>query len=308
MTDFIFINCLNCNVECPVRTAEINRGGGKYCSRICANQAINKRKKENKPPPNAICNYCNISIYKKESIIKKSNNGIFYCSRKHQDLDKIKPKGNCINCNIDLKDKQEKYCSYNCQWRTTYKQNIIDWKNGIKQGIDAGEGICLWLRRYLIDKYGNKCSQCNWCEMNIHTKRVPIQVDHIDGDYKNNKEENLRLLCPNCHSLTSTYGGANKGKGREKRRVKLQAYKNIGIDMKTNIKINASGHTVDAVYDDETKESTFIDPIDNEETIAYDQCHPIIDSYVSENGDIVEEVKDRHTERVLGKIINGKVQ
>ena len=37
---------------------------------------------------------------------------------------------------------------------------------------------------------------------------------HIDGNSKNNKEENLTLLCPNCHSLTKTYKGANRGNGR----------------------------------------------------------------------------------------------
>ena len=39
-------------------------------------------------------------------------------------------------------------------------------------------------------------------------------VDHIDGNSDNNSEENLRLICPNCHSLTSTYRGANRGHGR----------------------------------------------------------------------------------------------
>jgi len=38
------------------------------------------------------------------------------------------------------------------------------------------------------------------------------------GNYQNNKEENLILSCPNCHSLTSTYKGANKNFGREDRR------------------------------------------------------------------------------------------
>lgn len=40
----------------------------------------------------------------------------------------------------------------------------------------------------------------------------------IDGNYKNNREENLILLCPNCHSLTSTYKGANMNYGRKQRR------------------------------------------------------------------------------------------
>lgn len=43
---------------------------------------------------------------------------------------------------------------------------------------------------------------------------IPLEIDHIDGNSENNSEENLRLICPNCHSLTATYKGANRGKGR----------------------------------------------------------------------------------------------
>ncbi len=41
-----------------------------------------------------------------------------------------------------------------------------------------------------------------------------LEIDHIDGNSDNNSEENLRLVCPNCHSLTSTYRGTNRGNGR----------------------------------------------------------------------------------------------
>jgi hypothetical protein len=43
-------------------------------------------------------------------------------------------------------------------------------------------------------------------------------ANHIDGNFANNKEENLRLICWNCDSLGSTFGGANKGHGRKLRR------------------------------------------------------------------------------------------
>ncbi|MFF1451613.1 HNH endonuclease [Streptomyces sp. NPDC058274] len=43
---------------------------------------------------------------------------------------------------------------------------------------------------------------------------LPLEVDHVDGNWRNNRVENLRLLCPNCHSTTDTYRGRAKGRGR----------------------------------------------------------------------------------------------
>lgn len=73
------------------------------------------------------------------------------------------------------------------------------------------------IKKYLLEKYGNKCAKCGWGEKNEFTNRIPLELEHIDGNYLNNTEENLTILCPNCHSLTPTYKGANRGNGRHER-------------------------------------------------------------------------------------------
>ncbi len=127
----------------------------------------------------------------------------------------------CVNCNSQLVKKQIKYCSNKCQANHQYKTYIERWQSGLETGMQGGEKVSENIKRFLIEKHGNKCSQCGWNEINPTTGKVPIQIDHIDGDYRNNKEENLRLLCPNCHSLTPTYGFLNVGFGRIKRRLKV---------------------------------------------------------------------------------------
>ena len=124
----------------------------------------------------------------------------------------------CLNCGKDItnsKNTIHKYCSNSCQHEYAYKNWIIKYKldNSIAKSTKWGQ-IPSQLRKYIFEKYNNKCCLCNWCEINPYTNTIPLEIDHIDGNSDNNSEENLRLICPNCHSLTATYRGANRGHGR----------------------------------------------------------------------------------------------
>jgi len=54
-----------------------------------------------------------------------------------------------------------------------------------------------------------RCEKCGWAEKSPDG-RIPLELDHINGDSRDNQLENLRILCPNCHSLESTHRGRNR--------------------------------------------------------------------------------------------------
>lgn len=73
-------------------------------------------------------------------------------------------------------------------------------------------------KKILVGERGHRCECCSlthWLG-----DRIPLQLDHIDGNCDNNDRENLRLLCPTCHSLTDTWGGKNIGKFPSSSRAK----------------------------------------------------------------------------------------
>ena len=72
------------------------------------------------------------------------------------------------------------------------------------------------LRRRIIDDnlIPYKCAICGISEWN--GKTLSLELDHINGINNDNRLENLRFLCPNCHSQTTTYGSRNQQKNESK--------------------------------------------------------------------------------------------
>ena len=64
------------------------------------------------------------------------------------------------------------------------------------------------LRARIILEQNNCCGNCGISEW--HGNKISLELDHIDGNNKNNNRENLICLCPNCHSITPTWRGRNK--------------------------------------------------------------------------------------------------
>lgn len=175
---------------------------------------------------NKNCLNCNLSFsFNTNSKIERNKK---FCSNSCSTSynNKLRPKaecGDCKNCNSKLEKAHKKYCNNKCQ--AEYKRKIIFEKI---EGGDAGLPHVNY-RNYIIDKYGDSCMKCGWRELNPFTKKVPIQLDHIDGDSDNNNLNNLRLLCPNCHSLTPTFGRLNVNSSRSKRKEYRKEYRNKQI-------------------------------------------------------------------------------
>jgi|SRR5208282_512412 len=98
------------------------------------------------------------------------------------------------------------------KFRSHFQRRFDDWINGWLSGeiLAKGRADCARIRRYLLSKYKG-CQQCGWHEVNPASGKIPVQLHHDDGNHANNAPSNLKLLCPNCHSLTVNYMALNKG-------------------------------------------------------------------------------------------------
>lgn len=77
----------------------------------------------------------------------------------------------------------------------------------------------------LLKERGHRCENAICGLTEWRGQPVPIELDHIDGNSDNNAKENVRLLCANCHSQTSTHAGRNVGRFKTKRMHEMLKYR-----------------------------------------------------------------------------------
>lgn len=143
------------------------------------------------------------------------------CNKKHSKQGKYCSRS-CANSRTWSKEskrkrgeKLKKYIAENPSWsknkelkkpqmvkslkKTLYVKNKQKFLNGEMKDRSS-------IKKWLIEIKGEICSLCGigpeW-----NGEYLSLQVDHINGVYNDNAAENVRLVCPNCHSQTETFSG-----------------------------------------------------------------------------------------------------
>lgn len=117
---------------------------------------------------------------------------------------------NCLNCNkenVIKRNNKNKFCDNQCQADYTFKTVTLP-KYYLGEVKDRRT-----LNKIITKLTGYTCACCGNDGTHNNTP-LALQLDHKDGNAGNDMPDNVRLLCPNCHSQTDSYAAKNKGSGR----------------------------------------------------------------------------------------------
>jgi len=162
------------------------------------------------------CKECNKTLDNQKNIFCDKSCAAKFNNRIHPK--KSKKKRVCKNCGNVINKYQNIYCDINCYHEFEFKNKTIP------RYYDGKIFENNTIRRVLIYLFGAKCFECG-CDDVWNEKPLTLEVDHIDGNSDNCVPDNLRLLCPNCHSQQITNKGGINNKKETKRNKYLRNYK-----------------------------------------------------------------------------------
>ncbi len=137
--------------------------------------------------PNSNCKICSKAVYRRPSQIDKNGNDIF-CSQKCFGLS-CRNETSCIICGkMILAGLHKKTCSRTC---SNVHRTGIKYKQGRPK--DKAEEIRA-IKIRLLKQRGEKCERCEF------SKKEILEVHHKNRNRKDNSDENLEIICPNCHA------------------------------------------------------------------------------------------------------------
>lgn len=227
--NIVNLNCKECGISITRNESEYNYAKNKgkvdfFCSISCGTKHQRKREERQKQfdylQTPRLCQECQTPLPYTERHKKFCNSkcnyqhsvksGYLKMNTKHGKY-KIKL---CKVCNTPTKNT---CCSIKCRTEYLRQKRINKLKNNQFSSSNAT------LRKSLKELKGEICERCHLSEW--FGMKIPLTVHHIDGNSSNNTNENLQLLCWNCHAQTDNFASKNKNSNRSYRR---KFYKNHG--------------------------------------------------------------------------------